>query len=350
MTRRASILWVVAVALAPVTGSAVDAPHDQSFSDGDCAKCHSLYVVSGTSGDPDYSPGCLQCHNSQTSGRLGTWLSADQAVPGTSGVHHSWSGYAQNARLGTRSPVSALTATKLVDGRLQCATCHNPHDAAPQNAPYEKHVSTPLGTGAVGGMVVATPGSSPKAYRVQIAPDGGFVLSHDFGLATPSWFVWDGAAWIPGTAAGPGKPFTVGEPVALDDDTQVQFAAGATAGQYWDFYVTWPFLRAPIQGDAFCVDCHAERVMSTYRASGADTSYPVDGVRRFSHPVGEALGSNGKGTDRPADGLLDANGVLQTAGDGNVTNDLVLPDGVMRCTTCHSVHGADSNSLTRDIQ
>lgn len=344
------MLWVLVVALAPVMGAALDAPHDQTFSDGDCNKCHSLYVTSGTSGAPDYSTGCLQCHNSQPSGRLGTWLSADQAVPGTNGVHHSWSGYAQNTRLGTRSPVSAVTASKLVDGRLQCAVCHDPHNAAPENAPYEKHVSIPRGTGAAGGMTVAVPGSSPKAYRVQIAPSGGFVLSHDFGLAVPSWFNWDGAGWIPGTADGPGKPFTPGVAVALDDDTQVQFAAGAAAGQYWDFYVTWPFLRAPINGDAFCIDCHAERVMSSYRARGADASYPVDGVRHFSHPVGEGMGSNGHGTDRPADGILDASGVLQAAGDGNPTNNLFLPDGVVRCTTCHSVHGTDSNSLTTDIQ
>jgi hypothetical protein len=53
--------------------------------------------------------------------------------------------------------------------------------------------------------------------------------------------------------------------------------------------------------------------------------------------------------DRAAANLLDANGAIQPS-DGNITNDLKLDAGVVRCTTCHSVHSTDSNSLTVDPQ
>lgn len=352
--RRSSIVGVVVAVLAPMAAAAIDAPHDQTFSDGNCSNCHTMFDK-GPSGDPDYNRACLTCHNAITNGRLGTWLSADQAEPGKGGSHHSWSGYAANPNAGARSPVNAAMASQLVDGRLQCTVCHNPHKAAPENAPGKQDVSTPVGTGGAGGLVVVAPGGTPKAYRLKIqtvgAGGGTFVVSHDFGLASPSWFNWDGSGWVIGTAAGTGKPYSDGADVTLADPAvKVRFAAGASPGHYWDFYVSWPFMRAPIQDDAMCLQCHAERAMTSNRVRGSDPAYRVNGVRRFSHPVGEALNSNGLGHDRSAAELLDASGVLQTSGDGNPTNDLVLSGGVVRCTTCHGAHGADTNSLTSDLR
>jgi hypothetical protein len=107
-------------------------------------------------------------------------------------------------------------------------------------------------------------------------------------------------------------------------------------------------------GDGVCVQCHASMAMTHLRVEGMDPRYPVNGVRLFSHPVGEGLNANGSGTDRTT--ILDASGVTQLANtgttdaDGNATNDLRLDGTVVRCTTCHAVHHADSNSLTTDLR
>ncbi len=362
MTARTWILSAALVALSPLAARALDAPHSNAFSNFDCSNCHSLYVA-GPSGDPDYTPGCLACHNSMPSGSFGfPWLSGDQASPGQAGNHHSWSGYASNSKVGARAPVGAVMQKQLVDGRLQCTVCHDPHRAASENAPDLQHVSIPVGVaqdesgGDASGtatMTLVAPGVTAKAYRLQIATVGGgggtFVISHDFGLATPSWFNWVGGAWVAGTAGGPGKPYTNGSDVTLDDPAvSVRFTAGAAVGNYWDFWVAYPFLRGSMEGDALCVTCHAERSMTSLRVRGADANYRPNGVRKFSHPIGEGLNSNGKNSDRTVATMLDASGVAQVTGDGNATNDLRLPGGLVRCTSCHAVHGADSNSLSVD--
>ena len=132
-----------------------------------------------------------------------------------------------------------------------------------------------------------------------------------------------------------------------DPAVSVRFTAGAAPEDYWDFYVSYPFLRTTNVENAFCRQCHLDRFMTAVRARGADASFPVNGVRKFSHPVGEALGSNGFGHDRVG-AILDASGVVQSSGngDGISSNDLGLDGDVVRCTTCHAVHNADSNSLT----
>jgi hypothetical protein len=196
-------------------------------------------------------------------------------------------------------------------------------------------------------MTLVAPGAAAKAYRLKLqtvtAGGGTFVISHDFGLATPSWFNWSGSAWVIGTATGAGKPYVNDTDVALDDvAVQVKWTAGAAAGDYWDFYVSYPFLRASNEQDAFCGSCHGERFMGTTRVRGADPLYRPDGVRMFSHPVAVTM---------VAGDVLDANGAAQASGDGVGSNDLRLDGGsTVRCTTCHAVHNADSNSLTDDAR
>ena len=125
-------------------------------------------------------------------------------------------------------------------------------------------------------------------------------------------------------------------------------------GDYWDFFVAYPFLRFSNVKDEGCVNCHKERVMNHVRARGDDRLYRPNGVRKFSHPVNVGLNVNGLGRDRTV--VLDADGTAgssTTDGDGNVanpTNDLVMKDSVVRCTTCHAPHNVDSNSLTVDAR
>jgi len=352
-------LAVVLCVVAPALVSAMDAPHDQTFTNDNCNNCHTLFDAAGS--DLDTNRGCVTCHNAPSlpvNSHGFPWLTEDQASPGKGGHQHSWTGFAQNPVLGTRIPTNLAIAEKLVNGRLQCATCHDPHHAAPGSAPDSQHTSIPVGVAvdesggpaAAGQMTLVSAGSQAKGYRVSIqtvtAGGGTFVLSHDFGLATPSWFNWVGGTWVAGTAIGPGKPFSNGAAVTLDDaEVSVRFSAGTAVGNYWDFYVSYPFLRTSNVENAFCLQCHPDRAMGSTRARGADPSFPVNGVRKFSHPVGEALNSNGFGHDRVG-AILDANGVVESTGDGISSNDLRLDNGVVRCTTCHAVHNGDSNSLT----
>jgi hypothetical protein len=351
-TRILLIVAAVALGISARPASAADAPHDQTFSDGQCDNCHSLFTTS-PGGKQDFTQGCLACHNQPS---WYPWASGHQAAPGQGGDQHSWSGFAENESVGARYPINLEVSKRLVDGKLQCAACHNPHKSNPTYAPDERKTTFPIGaatdeTGGPGGtgrLTIAAVGTTAKAFRVKIqtsnAGGGTFAISHDFGLATPSWFNWSGSAWVVGTATGPGKPYTNDAVVALDDPAvTVRVSAGAIAGDYWDFAVSYPFLRVGNVEDAFCYMCHDERVMSSSRAHGSDSSYRPNGSRRFSHPVNEALT---KSYDRTA-GILDANGALQSTGDGIASNDLGLEGGKVRCTTCHAVHSADSNSLTQ---
>jgi predicted CXXCH cytochrome family protein len=96
---------------------------------------------------------------------------------------------------------------------------------------------------------------------------------------------------------------------------------------------TPPFLRLDNSADALCLDCHRGRDMGSARTwTGND----------LSHPVGIAL--PGAGFHNPP---LDVDGSPQPS-DGNTTNDYDLSGGLMKCTTCHGVHGTDSDSATVD--
>jgi len=82
----------------------------------------------------------------------------------------------------------------------------------------------------------------------------------------------------------------------------------------------------------------------------AVTTAPVTpGQTYLSHPVGAALA---RSYDRDPTLILDANGASTQAGAGNdgiATNDIRLsPTNKVTCLSCHSIHNADSNSLSAD--
>jgi predicted CXXCH cytochrome family protein len=96
---------------------------------------------------------------------------------------------------------------------------------------------------------------------------------------------------------------------------------------------TPPFLRLDNSADALCLDCHRERDMASVRSWTGN---------KLSHPVNVTV--PGTGFHSPP---LDVDGNPQPS-DGNLTNDYDLAGGLMRCTTCHGVHGTDSDSATVD--
>jgi hypothetical protein len=260
---------------------------------------------------------------------------------------------------------------RIVDGKLECSTCHDQHAASRANLPNAQHTSIPAGVAQAptGGGAVATrltllaPNAlaNPKGYRVMIAryaaPNFEIVVSNNATSATPTWYFWNGTGWVVGNSTNnPTATLFTGSPtITLNDGSNVQvtLTGGVTAaGAYWDFFISYPFLRYTNVSDAMCLDCHASRSQTFSDVRGANGALPPNnGSTLYSHPVNQGLNANAKAYDRAAP--LDANGALQTDAvnrDALNTNNLTLDANQVRCTTCHAVHNADSNSLTEDAR
>ncbi len=365
------VLAALAV-LAPAAAGAVDAPHDGSATNGSCEACHKTHnAVGGTLlNQPDNNTACTACHNDSgttiNQARLGLpWLSEDQAIPGKSGAQHRWDALANAPAWGAQLPTDGEMLKRIKDGRIQCAACHDVHADVKAFDPAALHTSVAPGvatapTGGAAGltMTLTTPAATAttKGYRLQVLRISGatFELGISHNAKTTAgpvnWLIHNNTTWVAGTVAGTGQRFWAsGAAITLDDGASVvvTFTGTAAVGQFWDFYVSYAHLRASNVADAMCLQCHASRNQTYAFVEG-----PGNGVTRFSHPVGQALNANGKGYDRAAANVLDANGATtQTPGDGNATNNLTLVGGTtVSCTTCHNVHNADSNSLTTDAR
>jgi predicted CXXCH cytochrome family protein len=372
MRRAAAVL----LALAPLAVVASDAPHDMSQTVGSqpitCDSCHLIHNALGvtlttTAGNAAV---CASCH---TTGNFGfPYNTADQATPGGGGLHHRWDAAASGAApgasdAGAQAPgnTGMLARINGNGGNLNCSTCHDQHRGASLYGPgtpgsgmprATQHVSavTKTPTSSAGTVTVSTvdAAASPRGYLVKISPDTThFILSNDGGT---SWWCWSGTGWTTsgctGTpVTGPGR--STGAGVALNDPAgnayvQVTFGGTPALGDTFGFYVSYPFPRMDNNLSAMCENCHVARVMNAVAASTG-----ADGVKQFSHPVGDSLLS-GRTYDRaggtaPHGSILDASGAAQTAGDGNVTNDVRLAtDGTVRCMSCHYPHATDSNSLS----
>lgn len=360
---RGKLLVAVLLLAAPLAASAVDAPHEAGAL---CSNCHLGHNAPGgslTKEAGNFSL-CQSCHLGK-SGFVTDWSVIDQAVPGSAGRSHSWSAHAASRGATPPDPESldtgeAAMGARLDEGYLQCSTCHDQHqsDAMPIAGRGTQRVSpvkpTEFGTGAVTVLAPAADAAS-KQYRIEIVQAGTlatatFRLSNDRGL---SWWGCSGpgnyVSWSGANACA------VGATVQLNDGgkVSVSFAAGSyLANDRWDFYVAYPYLRADNTDAKMCLTCHRDRnqshqnVRGTGPLVGTGTAI-VFGTTEFSHPVGEALGANGLGTDLPAP--LDADGSPQAVGDGNETNDLVLSaSSKVTCLSCHHPHNTDSNSLSTD--
>ena len=122
-----------------VIAKATDDPHGSS-NQINCEQCH---ITHGSMGDiltnaPDslISTLCLSCHTP------GGWVnmtkvmsSSERAVPGISGTSHSWNVETLNSNYGAQSPQTQTLLDHITaDGKITCATCHNPHDNT--NSPF----------------------------------------------------------------------------------------------------------------------------------------------------------------------------------------------------------------------
>lgn len=343
-------------------GRAADPPHwVGAVENTDCtSNCHVTHNALGGGLNPHTGNTnlCLSCH---TSNGLPIG-SSDKAQPGIGGTSHGFDANPTNPSYGAQEPEDSEMILRLMDGNVVCSTCHNQHTAeqarggTPRISAAAK-VADGGGSGDVASGGTFT-GSSGVWYLVDITQNGSdtaalFRYSKD-----------NGTTWFP-TNCAPGNTATCltadTSPIDFDPGSgaTLAFTGGAGSafqiGDRWEFYASWPFLRATLdRGDInsvekFCRDCHREWVMTHDNdLVGGGGAGSWDGNLK-SHPVGVGLNANSKNYDRAAP--LDGNGVPQgdPGADGNASNDLQFDDlNNVQCLTCHGVHYADSNTLTVD--
>lgn len=341
--------FILAVALcAPTLAWATDPPHDlsQGYT---CLNCHSLHqgqgaAITTVAGNANL---CLSCHVLKSAAVA--WTTANQASPGSAGHSHRWDAPAISADHGATAPTNAAMLLRVTGGTIQCSTCHDQHlnpatgrGSQRTNVAVASPVTRTAGTGT-GTMVLNQPAAAAtaKGYLVRISAGGAtgtarFQISNDKGATL---YGWNGTAWAAGVATGQ----VTGASVALNDGTNVTvtFSGTFVLGDQWEFYVAYPMTRIPNANAELCEQCHASRVQTSVSVESGG-----DGIKLFSHPIGESLAHS---YDRAPASILDANGALQTVGDGLKTNNLNFDTtGKVRCLTCHGVHNVDSNSLTED--
>ncbi len=370
--RFARLPGLLLAAAVPLAAVALDAPHDPSNPTEaiSCMKCHVGHNAPGVSlttvdGNANL---CQSCHSpgggGGPTGHGFPWADSDQANIGTRhGTSHRWDALATNAGATSPDPASAM-GSRMQDGRIICSTCHDQHNNTGKTG-GSLYSSLPIGVASNPGsggsgrtLTLLQPGAGavPKGYRIEIVQGGTattalFKLSNDngtpwWGCSSPdSYTTYVAAAAPPSTANG----CRTGATIPLNDAAvTVTFAtptSSLAAGDFWRFYVTYPFLRISNDAGAMCVECHKDRNMTRANLEGTDPTTPGGltvsvGTTVFHHPVGDALDS--------AATVLDPDGTAQGT-DGNRSNDLVLAPGrVVSCMTCHHPHNADSNSLTDD--
>ncbi len=359
-TRTLAVAVAASVAAAiPAVGRGTDGPHDASTIQGSmgCDDCHRLHGTVGPSltRQPDNFTVCTNCHNNLAAGFTfgGKWYSSDQGTPGAGGRSHHWASSTTNGTYGAAPPTSAQLLSRTPNGYLQCSTCHDQHAAGQANAPQNLHVSVatnaalPQSGGAASGatMQVTIGAGVPaaKGYRIQIGPAANqFQVSHDARNG------WGAATWnaTPYTISGANVAIPLSQ--AGDDPVvSISFSGIPNAtGGYWDFYVSYPFLRMPVAEGELCVNCHAARSQAHADVETSTTHGWASG-KPFSHPVGEGLNANARGYDVATP--LEVLGAVQ----GAIASSSYLrlsPTGKVTCVTCHAAHNADSNSQTADAR
>ena len=343
---------------------ASDAPHwVGALTVLDCtSSCHALHAAPGgqlTSNESNVQL-CHNCHADVVGRDLPA--DADKADPVFgSGTSHAWDVAAINATYGTVVPSHQEMSLRVMEDNIVCSTCHNQHSAdgtlggTSRISPPGDTITSEGSTGTLATSGIFT-GPTGVWYLIEIT---------ETGSATSARYRYskdNGGTWFPSgcSSADTTTCLTATDtPSELPDlvGVELTFTGGSNTirvNERWEFFATWPFLRAKLdQGsnataDKFCRDCHAAWVME----HGTDvTTWNGGSVK--SHPVGVGLGVNGGGYDRsaPADG----NGLPQASHtglqdvDGNPTNDLALDgSGNVQCLSCHGVHYADSNTLSVD--
>lgn len=140
MMRKTVFLGLAILLLTSASAYALDPPHGlAAIPVIECDSCHIGHTAPGaalttTAGNANL---CLSCHVSGGQASAIPLLSSEQAVPGTSGVHHRWDAV-------TPVPASDEMADRLENGTtIMCSTCHNQHSQ--DNTPFDPDASPTAG-------------------------------------------------------------------------------------------------------------------------------------------------------------------------------------------------------------
>lgn len=282
---------------------ALDPPHDISTGV-DCGSCHTVHVSLGPSLTKDTNANlCMSCHKIGGLAANKPFSSSMQAIPGTSGTSHSWSGAmpvtdnpnnpyglrsvnslintslkAQLSKFGTCSNPSYTTkSTCETNGgtwtaNVACSVCHNQHSQA--NNPWDPNAP------AYGGA-----GTGSGRHMQRTANDLNQMCEDCHYYRTPASLETDVRTWTGNPKSHPvGKVFSSanGETPNVSDPSQ--------------------FNVSPLEPQA---SAWAPQIGARYHQNG--------GV------------------------------------DINPTNNIVLDESMqVRCLSCHGIHYTDSDSSTVD--
>jgi len=345
----AGVLLAALLAVGPGRLSAADPPHWLgAVETTDCtSQCHTLHQAAGgqLTAWAQNAALCQSCHN--TNGL--PIEEAKKATPSLGrGMHHAYGVPAVNPAYDTQTPLDSEMSLRIMDSNIVCSTCHDQHDASSARGGTPR-ISSPgkvLDGGGSGTLATSGTFSGPDGvwYLVDVVANGS---------ATSALYRYskdNGTSWFPSgcTTLDTATCRTASDtPSVLENGVELTFTGGNNTlrvGDRWEFYASWPFLRATldsgdnIAGDKFCRDCHRSWVMDHTAIDSYDGNYK-------SHPVGVRLdAAGGSASNRAAP--LDGDG---SASDANPTNDLKLDaSGNVQCLTCHAPHYADSNTQTVD--
>jgi predicted CXXCH cytochrome family protein len=349
---RLLLVAMAALLVAAVSVMASDPPHWYSTSQSigcasDAFDCHTTHNAAGGNLTTAASNAalCQTCHKPGGLAEDHAITDPDKAVPGATGTSHAFGVSAIHSGYGTTRPADTEMDLRVMDDNIVCSTCHDQHAAeaimggTPKISAAQK-VASFGGTGSVtsGGAFTGTNGIF---YLVEI------------DSLTPRQLLYstnNGADW-----SGP-VSFVDNVAVDLGDGVQVTVSPGVAEKERWEFYATYPFLRAKLvaddgSGSAMCLECHGAWDMDHTAVNNHGFGSGPGGSDIYnSHPVGIALNANSGNYDRAVP--LDGDGQPLTGGadaDGNPSNDLKFDaNGNIHCLTCHGVHHADSNTESVD--
>lgn len=128
-------LVVILAGIVPAT----DDPHGTTNSI-ECGQCHIPHATLGellvNATDSLISTLCISCHTPGGWSGMSKFMSSSlKAQPGVSGTSHAWNVDTLNAERGAQSPQDAALLDHISkDGKITCATCHDPHSNS--NPPF----------------------------------------------------------------------------------------------------------------------------------------------------------------------------------------------------------------------
>ena len=289
---------------------------------------------------------CQSCHVSTGIAAAKLLVNSMQAVPGTGGTSHSWSGPIVNATYGAEIPTNAGVILR-IEGTLKGQASQNSINNTTVTYASGNYTTNALAGWTIQFYTTAAGSSNNKNLQRTVSSNTATTVTWSPGLPQNP-LIYDRYIVVPSSAklsCSICHAQHSQQQLPWDPISNAIYNAGVTNNRH--------MMRYKNELNQLCEDCHRSRVMNY---ADAKNETLANGVKQFSHPVGDLLNSQGYDYAAPRD----ANGGAQTnsvspllanrfAGnvDGNQENNIVLDvNGKVRCLSCHRMHYEDSNSLT----